>query len=77
MNSSYYVLAFDQSAVAYLSNIGISDNYRSEIRCGVFWGDLPIRYLREVAEGDVLSFRYQIIDYDKKGIHLWQEMLHY
>tara|TARA_B100001123_G_scaffold437698_1_gene570542 strand:- start:387 stop:926 length:540 start_codon:yes stop_codon:yes gene_type:complete len=66
MRFSYHGLAFDQPAVAYLSNIGISDNYRSEIRCGVFWGDLQIRYLRELVAGDILSFRYQIINYDKK-----------
>jgi len=77
MNSAYYVLAFDQSASAYLSDIGISDDYVKQRCCGVFWGDLQVRYLKEVVEGDVLTFRYQVINYDKKGLHLWQEMLHY
>lgn len=77
LNSAYYVLAFDQSDSAYLSEVGISDDYVKEHRCGVFWGDLQIRYLKEVVEGDVLTFRHQIIHYDKKGLHLWQEMLHY
>ena len=77
MNSAYYVLAFDQSASAYLSDVGISDDYVKDHCCGVFWGDLQIRYVKEVVEGDVLTFRYQIINYDKKGLHLWQEMLHY
>ena len=77
MNSAYYVLAFDQSASAYLSDVGISDDYVKDHSCGVFWGDLQIRYVKEVVEGDVLTFRYQIINYDKKGLHLWQEMLHY
>ena len=31
----------------------------------------------KVVEGDVLTFRYHIVNYDKKGIHLWQEMHHY
>ena len=50
MNSAYYVLAFDQSASAYLSDVGISDDYVKDHSCGVFWGDLQIRYVKEVVE---------------------------
>lgn len=46
MNSAYYVLAFDQSASAYLSDVGISHDYVNKCYCGVFWGGLHIRYLR-------------------------------
>jgi acyl-CoA thioester hydrolase len=35
-----------------------------------------VRYLREVHEGDPLRVRVQLLDYDAKRIHLFEQLLH-
>jgi acyl-CoA thioester hydrolase len=37
---------------------------------------MHVRYLREVREGDLLRVTVQLLDYDAKRIHLFEQLLH-
>ena len=72
MNVAYYLMAFDEAAGAVANQIGYTNEYRKSKNIGTFIGDYHIRYVREVLEGDLLSFTYRIVACDEKRFHYWQ-----
>lgn len=74
MNVAYYVLAFDNATdkMCDLLDIGIAHLKRDN--GSIFTLDLRVNYLREVKEGDPLTFDMQLLDFDSKRMHVFMRM---
>ncbi len=76
MNVAYYMLAFDRATDAFFDHIGLGEAYKTKHNFTTFTLEGHITYDREVLEGDPLSFKTYLLDYDGKRIHYFHEMYH-
>ena len=76
MNMGYYMVVFDYATDAFFDHCGLTRAHRDAERITTFSLEGHINYLAEVREGDPLSFRTWLIDFDEKRIHYIHEMLH-
>ncbi|MEE8247001.1 MAG: thioesterase family protein [Alphaproteobacteria bacterium] len=76
LNVTYYVRAFDLSTDAFMDMLGIGWAYTAREKHSIFMLEAHVNYLDEVVEGDRLSFTVQLLDFDAKRIHIFQEMFH-
>lgn len=76
MNVAFYVLAFDHATDKALDYLGLDHAYRDRTNCSTFTLELHVNYLREVHEGDALSFKSYVLGVDHKRLHLFHEMYH-
>jgi len=76
MNVGYYSVLFDKAldlpwAALGLGYAGIKASGRSS-----FALETHVTYQRELQEGDLLDFTFQLLDFDPKRIHYFMTMLH-
>lgn len=76
MNVAYYVLAFDHATDAFFDYLGLDEAHRQETGGSTFAAESHVNYLREVGEGDALSFTTQLLGYDEKRLHFFHRMYH-
>ncbi len=76
MNVAFYVLAFDHATDALFDYIGIGEAYKDKYNYSTFTLEGHITYDNEVVEGDNLSFKTYLLDYDEKRLHYFHEMYH-
>lgn len=76
MNVAYYVLAFDHATDAMYDRLGLDRAYRERTNCSTFAVEMNVSYVREVHEGDALSFATWIVGVDDKRLHYYHEMYH-
>jgi len=76
MNVAYYVLAFDKGTDALLDYLGMDEAYRARAQCSVFTLETHVNYLRELRLGEPFIIKTQLLDYDAKRIHYFEQMLH-
>lgn len=76
MNVAYYVLAFDHATDAVLDHIGMDAAFRQQHHSSVFTLELHVCYLQELKQGDPLRATAQLLDYDAKRIHYFQQLCH-
>jgi acyl-CoA thioesterase FadM len=75
MSESCYLLAFGDSADAFFRLIGIDEGYRAAGR-SLYTVETHMHNRREVSEGEPLELTLQVLDYDRKRIHIFHEMRH-
>lgn len=76
MNVAFYVLAFDHATDTLFNYLGIGEEYKNKYNYSTFTLEGHITYDREVLEGDPLSFKTYLLDYDEKRLHYFHEMYH-
>ena len=76
MNLAYYLLVFDQSLDTLFNQLDLGIDYRNQQDCSMFTVETHITYEREVMEGDQLRIENQILGYDAKRLHLFNNMFH-
>ena len=74
MNMAYYVLVFDHGTDALLDYIGISESFRKQHSSSTFTAEIHITYLKEAHLGDELRIKNQLLGFDEKRIHYFQQM---
>lgn len=73
MSESSFLLAFGDNADAFFRYFGIDEEYRAD-GGSLFTAETHLHHLREVMEGERLTFTLQILDVDAKRVHLVHEM---
>ncbi len=58
------------------SCIGIGIDYLKQHNHSTFTAEAHIRYLRELHDGDPVRVTFQLLDYDAKRIHYFEQLLH-
>lgn len=74
MSESSFLLAFGDNADAFFRYFGIDEQYRSQ-GGSLFTAETHLHHLREVMQGEHLSFTLQVLDVDAKRVHIVHEML--
>lgn len=76
LNMAYYVVFFDQAVDELYELLGLGPNYLKRHNHSTMVAEMHVRYLREVKENDPLRVRCQLLAYDAKRIHLFEELVH-
>ena len=74
MNVAYFVLTFDHAIDQVLEYLGLGEEYVRLENASVFAVDMNISYRRELRDGELFMVTTQLLGYDEKRIHFFQEM---
>lgn len=76
LNVAYYNVLFDRAVDEIYEPLGLGPDYLKQHGHSTMVAELHVRYLREVHEGHPLKIAIQLLDYDAKRIHLFEQLLH-
>ena len=76
LNMAYYNVLFDRAVDEAYELIGIGLGYLKRHGHSTFTAEAHVRYLRELKEGDPVRVTFQLLDYDAKRIHYFEQLLH-
>lgn len=76
LNMAYYIVFFDQGVDELYELLGLGPNYLKAHKHSTMVAEMHVRYLREVHETAPLRVRCQLLAYDSKRIHLFEELVH-
>jgi acyl-CoA thioester hydrolase len=76
LNVAYYNVLFDRAVDEVYLPLGLGPDYLKEHRHSTMVAEMHVIYLREVREADPLKVSIQLLDYDAKRIHLFEQLLH-
>ena len=76
LNMAYYNVLFDRCVDEAYELLGIGADYLSRHGHSTFTAEAHVRYLRELHEGDPVRATFQMLDYDSKRIHYFQQLFH-
>ena len=76
MNMAYYNLIFDQCVDYVYDHIGIGAEYARTTGGSCFTLEIHVNYLQELVLGDPVRVTFQLLDWDAKRLHYYEEMFH-
>jgi acyl-CoA thioester hydrolase len=76
LNMAYYNVPFDRAVDEAFELVGIGPAYVQKRRRSFFTAEVHVRYLRELHAGDPVRVTLQLIDYDSKRIHFFEQLFH-
>jgi acyl-CoA thioester hydrolase len=76
MNMAYYNVLFDRAVDEVYELIGLGPAYLKQTRHSTMVAEMHVRYLREVSETDPLRVTVQLLDYDSKRFHVFEQLVH-
>jgi acyl-CoA thioester hydrolase len=75
LNMAYYSVIFDEAVDQLYTRLGFGADYQ-KTGFTTYIAEFHICYLRELKEGDRVTVTFQLVDYDEKRFHAYQEMWH-
>ncbi len=76
LNMAYYNVLFDRAVDEAYELLGCGLAYLEETRHSTFTGEVHVRYLRELNAGDPVRVTFQLLDYDVKRMHYFEQLFH-
>jgi acyl-CoA thioester hydrolase len=76
LNMAYYNVLFDRGADELFAQFGFGPEYAKRTGHSTFSAEFHVCYLREVHEGDQVYVTSQLLDFDEKRFHFFQELHH-
>jgi len=76
MNMAYYMVAFDKASDVFFEQLGLSWPYTEHKLGMLFVLEAHINYEQELCEGEPIRVTSQIVDWNRKLMHLFHTMLH-
>jgi acyl-CoA thioester hydrolase len=76
LNMAYYNVLFDRAVDEVYELIGLGPEYLKDHAHSTMVAEMRVRYLREVGEHDPLRVTVQLLAYDAKRIHLFEQLVH-
>jgi acyl-CoA thioester hydrolase len=75
LNMAYYNVLFDRAVDEAFELLGCGVEY---VKSGfsTFTAEVHVRYLRELHEGDPVRVTFQLLDYDAKRMHYFEQLFH-
>jgi acyl-CoA thioester hydrolase len=75
LNMAYYNVLFDRAVDEIFELLGCGADY---VKTGfsTFTAEVHVRYLRELHAGDPVRVSIQLIDYDEKRMHYFEQLTH-
>ncbi|AEI94519.1 thioesterase family protein [Roseobacter litoralis] len=75
MNMAYYAVLFDEAGDEIYPEIGFGPDYQ-KTGFTTYTAEFHICYLRELHLNDAVTVTLQLIDFDEKRFHFYQEIWH-
>ncbi|HLN36479.1 MAG TPA: thioesterase family protein [Xanthobacteraceae bacterium] len=76
LNMAYYNVLFDRAVDEVYELIGCGPAYLERTQHSTFTAEAHIRYLRELRAQDPVRVTFQLLDYDAKRLHYFEELHH-
>ena len=76
LNMAYYNVLFDRAVDEAYELVGIGHEYLKRHKHSTFTAEVHVRYLRELKEGDPVRVTFQLLAYDTKRIHYFEQLFH-
>jgi acyl-CoA thioester hydrolase len=76
LNMAYYNVLFDRAVDEVYERLGIGLEYLKRTHHSTFTAEVHVRYLRELHENDPVRVTFQLLDFDSKRIHYFEQLLH-
>jgi acyl-CoA thioester hydrolase len=76
LNMAYYNVLFDRAVDEAYELIGCGLAYLRERRHSCFTAEVHLRYLRELNAGDPVRVTFQLLDFDAKRLHYFEQLFH-
>jgi acyl-CoA thioester hydrolase len=76
LNVAYYNVLFDRAVDEVYELIGLGPTYLKQHGHSTMVAETHVRYLRELREGEAVRVSVQLLGYDAKRIHLFEQLLH-
>lgn len=76
LNMAYYNVLFDRAVDEAYELLGIGLDYLNTHKHSTFTAEVHVRYLRELHAEDPVRVTFQLLDYDAKRVHYFEQLLH-
>jgi acyl-CoA thioester hydrolase len=76
LNMAYYNVLFDRAVDEAYELLGCGLGYLERTRHSTFTAEAHIRYLRELHAGAPVRVTFQLLDFDNKRMHYFEQMFH-
>ena len=76
LNMAYYNVLFDRAVDEAYELIGVGADYVTSRQQSIFTAEIHVRYLRELHADDPVRVTFQLIDYDAKRLHYFEQLFH-
>lgn len=76
LNMAFYNVIFDRAVDHFYDLLGVGAQYAGSGAGSCFTMEIHVHYLNEVSLDDELELHLQLLDYDSKRLHYFQQMYH-
>ncbi len=76
LNKAYYKVLFDSAVDEAFELIGCGLDYVKSRKHSCFTAEVHVRFLRELHEGDPVRVTFQLLDFDAKRMHYFEQLFH-
>jgi acyl-CoA thioester hydrolase len=76
LNMAYYHVLFDRAVDEVYELIGIGPDYLQQRSLSTMVAETHVRYLREIHEGSPVRVTVQLLAYDAKRFHIFEQLFH-
>jgi acyl-CoA thioester hydrolase len=76
LNMAYYNVLFDRAVDEVYELLDLGPDYLKTTAHSTFTAEVHLRYLRELHAGDSVRVSFQLLGYDTKRMHYFEELRH-
>ena len=76
LNMAYYNVLFDRAVDEVYELLGVGADYLKNHKHSTFTAEVHVRYVRELHENDPVRVTFQLLDYDSKRFHYFEQLFH-
>ncbi len=76
LNMAYYNVLFDRGADFGIGELGITLDYVKHRKLTIYTAEIHVCYVRELHQDHQVYSTFQIVDFDEKRLHVFQELYH-
>ena len=76
LNMAYYNVLFDRAVDEAYELIGCGLDYVERTKHSCYTAEVHVRYLRELHAGDRVRVTFQLLGYDTKRLHYFEQLFH-
>jgi acyl-CoA thioester hydrolase len=76
LNMAYYNVLFDRAVDEVLELLGCGAEYVRSRRQSCFTAEVHVRYLRELHADDPVRVTFQLLGFDAKRLHFFEQLFH-
>jgi acyl-CoA thioester hydrolase len=76
LNMAYHNVLFDRAVDEVFELLGCGADYVKSRRQSCFTAEVHVRYLRELHADDPVRVTFQLLDFDAKRLHFFEQLFH-